>query len=171
MRPSASQRLPAEQWAQVVRHAPLISMDLIISNPQGQVLLGYRNNRPAQGYWFVPGGVIRKDEYREQAFARMLLDELGLSQQEGAPWAMPTHANTFWQVFEHHYPDNFSGADFSTHYVVLAHRVSLCEELLARCQWPAEQHSAYRWVSVPALLEDPQVHPYVKDYFKDYIVR
>lgn len=33
----------------IVQHTPLVSIDLIIKNAQGQVLLGRRNNRPAQG--------------------------------------------------------------------------------------------------------------------------
>lgn len=46
----------------VVASAPLISIDLLVENEQGQYLLGLRKNRPAQGYWFVPGGRVQKNE-------------------------------------------------------------------------------------------------------------
>lgn len=52
-----------------------------MENTQGQVLLGQRLNRPAQGYWFVPGGRIHKDETMTQAFARLTKEELGVELQ------------------------------------------------------------------------------------------
>lgn len=63
--------LDTEVFKTVVASTPLISMDLIVQNDAGQVLLGYRNNRPAQGFWFVPGGRILKDEHFEVAFGRL----------------------------------------------------------------------------------------------------
>jgi hypothetical protein len=41
--------------------APLVSIDLIIRDNADRVLLGLRNNEPAKGYFFVPGGIILKD--------------------------------------------------------------------------------------------------------------
>ncbi|MFM9587755.1 NUDIX domain-containing protein, partial [Streptomyces caniscabiei] len=76
-----------------------------------QVLLGRRTNRPAKGYWFVPGGRIYKDETFDQAFRRLTKIELG---QE---YSMET--SQFLGPYQHLYTDNFSGSDFSTHYVVL----------------------------------------------------
>jgi len=48
--------LSQEDFATVVRSTPLISIDLVVENERGEFLLGQRTNRPAQGYWFVPGG-------------------------------------------------------------------------------------------------------------------
>ncbi|EAZ9414948.1 GDP-mannose mannosyl hydrolase, partial [Salmonella enterica subsp. enterica serovar Typhimurium] len=45
--------LRQEDFAAVVRATPLISLDFIVENGQGEILLGQRLNRPAQGYWFV----------------------------------------------------------------------------------------------------------------------
>lgn len=42
--------LSQQDFARVVRATPLISLDLIVENPRGEVLLGRRTNRPAQGY-------------------------------------------------------------------------------------------------------------------------
>ena len=38
----------------VIRHAPLVAIDLIIRNARGEVLLGLRKNEPAKGCYFVP---------------------------------------------------------------------------------------------------------------------
>ena len=55
----------------VVASTPLVSIDLVVRNPQGEVLLGRRLNRPAQGFWFIPGGRIRKNESLNAAFRRL----------------------------------------------------------------------------------------------------
>ena len=69
----------------VVRLAPLVSIDLIIRNARGEVLLGLRNNEPAKGLFFVPGGIIRKQERLHEAFARILKRETNYE----CPYAHP----------------------------------------------------------------------------------
>jgi len=93
--------LPHDVFSSIVRHAPLVSIDLVIRNPRGEILVGFRRNRPAQGYWFVPGGRIGKGERIAEAFARITRGELGTEHRiENA---------VFLGVFEHIYEDNFSG--------------------------------------------------------------
>src|SRR3569832_198637 len=70
-------KLDADALAGIVAAAPLVAIDLIVEDPQGDVLLGLRRNPPAQGCWFVPGGLIRKGETLDAAFARIACDELG----------------------------------------------------------------------------------------------
>jgi colanic acid biosynthesis protein WcaH len=60
------------EFSCVVRCAPLPSIDLIIRDSERRVLVGLRTNEPAKDYYFVPGGVIRKNETLELAFARIL---------------------------------------------------------------------------------------------------
>lgn len=148
--------LDKAQFQQIVAATPLISLDLIVRNGQGQVLLGRRLNRPAQGYWFVPGGRVRKDERLDAAFLRLTQEELGLAaSRESARLLGP---------YEHFYADNFSGTEFTTHYVVLGY------ELVWQGQQdalPISQHDQYRWFEVADLLQDPSVHQHTKDYFLD----
>jgi hypothetical protein len=56
------QLLGEDDFAFIVRNAPLVSIDLIIRDPEHRVLLGRRVNEPAKGHYFVPGGAIRKNE-------------------------------------------------------------------------------------------------------------
>jgi len=156
-----SQRQPSPwldkaQFQQIVAATPLISLDLIVRNGQGQVLLGRRLNRPAQGYWFVPGGRVRKDERLDAAFLRLTQEELGLAaSRESARLLGP---------YEHFYADNFSGTEFTTHYVVLGYELAWQGQQDAL---PISQHDQYRWFEVPDLLQDPSVHQHTKDYFLD----
>ena len=146
--------LELETFKTVVASTPLVSIDLVVKNSQGKVLLGLRNNRPAQGYWFVPGGRIRKDESMKKAFTRLVSAELGVE--------CTMDQAKFLGSYEHFYQDNFSGTDFSTHYVVLGYSLTLDIDLAAL---PDEQHHDYRWFTVAELLASPSVHQHTKDYF------
>lgn len=85
--------LRQEDFATVVRSTPLVSLDFIVENSRGEFLLGKRTNRPAQGYWFVPGGRVQKDETLEAAFERLTMAELGLR--------LPITAGQFYGVWQH----------------------------------------------------------------------
>lgn len=146
--------LDGAAFLQVVRHAPLVSIDLVVENAAGEVLLGLRNNEPAKGYWFVPGGSIRKGERLADAFAQVARDELGLSLKIGDA--------RFLGVFEHLYDTNFAEVPgVGTHYVVLAYRVTLPDGAAPR---PDAQHGAMRWWPWDRIVADPAVHPYTRAY-------
>ncbi len=69
--------LRQEDFATVVRSTPLVSLDFIVETVAAKALLGKRTNRPAQGYWFVPGGRVQKDETLEAAFERLTMRNWG----------------------------------------------------------------------------------------------
>ncbi len=146
--------LPPEIYCTVVELTPLVSIDLIVRDRRGRVLVGYRRNRPAQGFWFVPGGRLGKNETRREAFARLTVDELGVE--------LNIDRASFVGVFEHLYPDNFTGDPrFGTHYVVLAYLIEAGAEQL---QLPEDQHSDYAWLTEEEMLRRDDVHDYSKAY-------
>lgn len=150
-----TQRLSDDEFLEVVRNTPLVSMDLVVRDSQGRVLLGLRTNEPAKGFWFVPGGRIRKDERLAEAFARLTREELGCAKALADARLLG--------VYEHLYDTNALGAHgVTTHYVVLGYE--LCLEA-AVASLPLAQHSGYRWVSVEQLLADAAVHPNTQAYF------
>ena len=144
--------LSKEVFSEVVRNAPLISIDLLVRNSDGKVLLGKRVNEPAKGFWFVPGGRIFKDESLDMAFTRTVQAELGLD--------MKRSDAKFDKVYEHFYDNNVFNDDFSTHYIVLAHKVKI--DKLPELN---NQHNEYRWFEIEELLKNENVHKYTKDYF------
>lgn len=146
-------------FSTVLDSTPLVSIDLIVQNANGAVLLGQRNNRPAQGYWFVPGGRILKNESLAAAFERLTLNELGQR--------FAITSATLQGPYDHFYSDSVFGETPSTHYVAIAYRlpVTALAALSNLTTLPEEQHSAYRWFSVAELLADPAVHPHTKAYF------
>lgn len=149
--------LPFESFMNVVRDAPLISLDLIVTNRQGKVLLGLRRNNPAMGFWFVPGGRVWKNETLDTAFERLTRVELGL--------ALARNSAQFHGVWEHFYDSNAGNREgFGTHYVVLAYRVVIDEAELALPL--AEQHQQYRWECPESIATRDDVHPHSRAYFR-----
>jgi colanic acid biosynthesis protein WcaH len=54
--------LKKEDFRRLVQHGVFFSIDLVVRDNQNRILVGERINRPAQGYWFVPGGRVYKNE-------------------------------------------------------------------------------------------------------------
>ncbi|PKG82541.1 GDP-mannose mannosyl hydrolase [Colwellia sp. 75C3] len=148
--------LDKNTFSTVIESTPLVSIDLVVINKQGQALLGERLNRPAKDFWFVPGGRILKDEAMADAFKRLTKDELGTEYSiEQAELLGP---------FDHFYTDNVFGDEFSTHYVAIAYILKLDQEL---DNLPMDiQHNGYRWFELDALKADEQVHLHTKWYFE-----
>lgn len=147
----------------VVASTPLVAIDLVVRNGRGEVFLGLRVNRPAYGFWFVPGGRIRKNESLDSAFLRITLDELG------RPFERATAR--LLGVFEHFYEDSvFANAGFGpdTHYVVLSYCLELDDSTL---QPPAEQHQQYRWWPQDELRFSSRVHENTRAYFTNPVPR
>lgn len=149
--------LSPTEFLDVVRLTPLISIDLIVVDASGRVLLGHRRNRPARGTWCVPGGRIRKGERLDDAFARVVETELGVA-------GVQRSAARFGGVFEHLYDDNFVAENgIGTHYVVLAYTLELDSNApVGRF----DQHSRYAWLTPEELLARDDVHENTKMYFR-----
>lgn len=150
----SSSLLSADIFSTIIKNTPLISIDLIVKDKTGSILLGERLNRPAKGYWFVPGGRIRKDERFSQAFDRLVHEELGFE--------YPYEKARFIGPFEHHYADNVYDENSSTHYVVLGFEITLSER---PNKLPCTQHNNYKWFSIDELMSNSYVHLHTKWYF------
>jgi colanic acid biosynthesis protein WcaH len=149
-------RPSTHDFLQVVRLSPMVSIDIIVRNPRGEVLLGLRANEPAKGTWFVPGGRVLKNESLDAAFGRITRVELGVSLSRADARLLGP--------YEHLYGRNFANAPgIGTHYVALAHEIEVAQGISA----PADdQHGEFRWWRVEDLLNSPDVHPYTKAYFQ-----
>lgn len=143
-----------DKFKTVVENTPLISIDFIIENGDGNFLLGKRVNKPAQGYWFTPGGRIFKNEHLNDAMKRLARKEFNFE--------ITQEMLIFHGVYEHFYNNSYVDDDISTHYIVLAYRLKIRNELIL----PKNEHSEYCYFSKEELLKNSNVHEYVKDYFR-----
>lgn len=148
--------LSHDDFKTLVRLGPLVSIDLIVYDPDGRVLVGLRENEPAKNWWFVPGGSIRKTQTLDEAFAVICNKELGQPFDRGDA--------TLLGVYEHHYDTNFSlDPSFGTHYIVLAHELRLDQPI---DNLPTDQHGQYAWLTPEQILAHNRVHENTKAYWQ-----
>jgi colanic acid biosynthesis protein WcaH len=153
---STPRPLPPDDFAAVVRRTPLLSIDLIVKDTASRVLLGLRRNNPAKGMYFVPGGVVFKNERIDAAFRRIAGNELGLTRDRSEA--------RFVGVAEHFYDTNFrEEPGYGTHYVVLVHELALPDTEVVK---PDAQHAEMQWMTVDEMLVSDQVHANAKAYFR-----
>jgi colanic acid biosynthesis protein WcaH len=147
--------LDDDLFHKVIQATPLIAVDLVFYTDQ-KILLGKRTNKPAQGYWFVPGGRIYKDDTIERAIERVALKETGS--------VVKASEQQFLGVYEHHYPDNvFGDPDFGTYYVVLAYLIGLAETSPITGD---DQHDELQWWRMDDAVDSDLVHDYTKIYLQ-----
>ena len=145
--------LSKSNFIQIIKNTPLISIDLIIENEEGKILLGKRVNEPAKDEWFVPGGRVFKDETLDAAFKRTTSTEIGFS--------LKREEVKFYGLYEHFYKNNVFNDAFSTHYIVLAHKFKVNEQDIKL----NNQHEKYQWFKISEILKKDNVNKHTKDYF------
>jgi colanic acid biosynthesis protein WcaH len=117
----------------------------------GGVLLGKRENDPAKGEWFVPGGTVFKNESRTDAVHRVATEELGEAV------VIDDCLGTYEHVYE---TADVDGVD-SKHYLATGYR----------CRFESDtpeiggddQHSGFRVFTPPF----EGLHPYVTQYLDE----
>ncbi len=131
-------------YKEILESMPIACIDIaIVAN--GRVLLVQRNDPPARGQWWLPGGRVWKGEKMRETAGRKAREEVGI----------PCHVGPIIHTAETIFPDGPYGCSI--------HSINSCFFL-----YPVgdggpvvldAHHAAFRWVdSIP-----PDVHPYVRD--------
>lgn len=140
--------IPPEEYAVLVRHVPIVSVDLLVHHAGG-IVLGKRTNAPAKGEWFVPGGTVLKGETRRQAVHRVAREELGCD-------VLVDHE---LGVYEHVYDSAAVQGEDSKQYLATAYVVTPVDD-----KFRADaQHDELAVFTAPF----PTLHPYVHRYLND----
>ncbi len=69
--------IPTELFNKIIKVMPIVSVEAVIIIDDALLFLK-RNNQPAQGEWWFPGGRVRKGESLKQALFREVREETGL---------------------------------------------------------------------------------------------
>lgn len=145
--------IPVDKWKTIVDSVPIVSVDLVIKYKDG-VLLGLRENKPAKGEWFVPGGTVFKNERLTEAVHRVAETEVGcdveIQEQLG--------------VFEHFYDTSDVDCVDSKHYLANGFAVEPPKD--QHIEISDSQHSQLRVAEPP--FDD--LHPYVQRYLEEITI-
>ena len=72
-----SDYIPSAFYDQIRKCMPIVSVEALIVMDETLLFLR-RNNQPAKGEWWFPGGRVRKEESLEEALRREVKEETGL---------------------------------------------------------------------------------------------
>jgi colanic acid biosynthesis protein WcaH len=137
-----------DEWQTIVANVPIVSVDLLVRTETG-LLFGMRENEPAAGYWFVPGGRVRKRETRREAVHRVAEEELGVD----------VRIVESLGAYEHIYDTaEIDGVD-GKHYLANGYVVETATEEFET----DDQHSELRVFTDPP---EP-LHQYIQQYLED----
>lgn len=150
--------LSVDDFRQVVKNAPLFSIDLVVLNEKREMLVGLRKNEPASGFWFVPGGRMYKGETIVEAFRRITEAELGNSFER--------EHFIMLGLYDHFYENSCFDESVSTHYINAPHLMLVDSTKL---KLPLIQHDDYRWVPIEAVEADRTIHCFSKVFLSDLL--
>lgn len=133
--------IPDNLYHQIIECLPIPCVDIAII-ARGSVLLVKRNDPPAQGEWWLPGGRVHKGETMRQTAKRKALEEVGIE----------CHVGPIIHTAETIFPDGPNG--------IPVHSINSCFMLYPVGDFTVrldEHHSSYEWVNHVI----SGLHPYV----------
>ena len=147
--------LKKNSFLKIIDQTPLCSIDILI-NIKNKYLFGLRNNKPANNYYFVPGGRILKNEDYEKTISRILKTELGIS--------IKNIKYSIIGIFNHFYKNNVYGVKkINTHYFVCAIKIILKKNFYFKND---KQHSKFILLTKKQAMAHKKIHKYSKIYLR-----
>lgn len=139
-----------ELYDKILGHMPIACVDIaIVAN--GAVLLVRRNDQPARGHWWVPGGRVLKGERMRETALRKAREEVGLD----------CHVGPIVHSAETIFADGPRGIPVhSINHCFLLYPVESSVPLEVSLD---DHHRGWKWVT--AVPDD--VHPYVAQCLKN----
>jgi len=71
--------IPEEEYARIMGVLPILCVDVVVQNSKCEYLLIRRANEPLKDLWWIIGGRVLKGETLDQAAARKVREEVGLT--------------------------------------------------------------------------------------------
>jgi colanic acid biosynthesis protein WcaH len=176
-------------FKRIIKNTPLVSIDLIIKNSNGDYLLNFRGNHPAYHKWFFFGGSIKKPEKPRDAFLSIIKREFF------SVLKLDFNDAKFTKLAVHQYKEDLTGYvktnEEGIQYYVLCYEFtkdisdSELQNILVLYEENAKRKTlinkiktligfkvepdviGIKWFSEEQLMKDVDVHDNVKLYFKN----
>lgn len=139
-----AQKIPTLFFKKIHQVLPVLCVDIVVTHGR-KFLLVKRNNVPARGLWWPPGGRLLKNERFVHAAQRKLREETGLRGE------LPRFLGTAEHFSD---PGYFKG--FNSHTVTFVFQISVKRASMVKLD---AQSSGFKWFGVI----NPSWHPYVQD--------
>jgi colanic acid biosynthesis protein WcaH len=97
--------IPESKYASIIEVLPILCVDIMIQNPDGEYLLIQRAREPLKGEWWVIGGRVLKGETLVEATIRKIKDETNLDIKDvklAGYYEDTNETNRFGHLFPQH---------------------------------------------------------------------
>lgn len=101
---------------------PVVNVDLLVTNIQGEILLSWRDDPHCGKGWHVPGGCIRLNETFETRIQKTALAELGAK-----VWFNPAPIGVY-EIFSSEHRAGIADQRERAHFITLAFHCRLAED-------------------------------------------
>lgn len=71
------EKLSYEEFLESLRLSPRLTVEIVVANDKGEILLLKRDKEPFKDHWHLPGSFLLKGESIGECFRRISLDEIG----------------------------------------------------------------------------------------------
>jgi ADP-ribose pyrophosphatase YjhB (NUDIX family) len=71
------EKLSYEEFLKSLRLSPRLTVELVVTNAKGEILLLKRDKEPFKANWHLPGSFLLRGEAISDCFRRISLDEIG----------------------------------------------------------------------------------------------
>ena len=141
--------LPKDEFDWIFSRVPRLTVEVVISSPDREVLLSLRDIEPCRGMWHLPGGTVRFGEPLIDAVQRVANAELGMAVTVGP----------LLGYIE--YPSHYNNGLDSPVGLAFAAATTVAVELPRGCRWfkalPENMHDEQRRFLIEhPLVRDPE---------------
>lgn len=150
-----------EAYGATLDNVVFATVDCVVVNPNGQMLLGKRQQEPWPD-WFIIGGRMKPGETVEQTAQRTVEREIGLVGIDPARFVLLEVASNVWAKRQQ--PPQENGSHCLSVIMVL---IVTAEEAAAVKQ--NEEYSELKWEQVEKVVVG-KYHPIVRTYAKDFLL-
>lgn len=141
-------------YNKIVNVLPIACVDLLVRDEREMILMLRRNDEPAKGEWWFPGGRIHYHESRKDAVARILERECSLKTE------LITEGKTFELIF-----DTESKLSHSSHGITTLYEIGVGKNNLVTVD---NCSSDYAWKTAKEWLNKVE-HEFLRNALKTFI--
>lgn len=146
--------LPDDLYTSMLDLLMIVCVDIVVMLPDGRILIGKRSREPAKRWWIIGGRMWRGESF-EEAAARNILRELGIS---------ITNLNRFKMLVTNSYQwdTRAQKGKGGCHVVAITMVLKITQKEAGRIK-PNDEYASTKWTDPLVIYNDKRLHQALRD--------
>ena len=159
---ATAKKLPDDAYGQALDRFVISTLDLVVANSAGEILLGKRAWEPAKDVFWIVGGARDRGESFEETAVRHLKRELGIELEPMRFWEIGFYSLAFAKRRQ-------APEDHGTHTDSHVYAVQLSDAEVTAIK-PNEEYSATIWILPGEVVrKSKEFHPAIVQICRDFL--